>query len=227
MALASEIEPQATYRLFLVDDHELIRRGLCALVEDEPGFRVVGEAGSAREALTRIPEAMPDVVVLDVRLPDADGVDLCREIRTRFPDVKVLMLTSFGDQEAILESIVAGASGFVLKSTDHNEVVEAVRRIMDGQSLVDSAATASLFGHLRRAREPDPLEALSSQERRILELVAEGCTNREIAGQVHLAEQTVKNYVSNILAKLGLRHRTEAALFVAGLDRERDDAAGT
>jgi two-component system, NarL family, response regulator DevR len=211
---------QDEIRVFLIDDHELIRRGLRDMLEDAPGLEVTGEAKDAAEALAFLPRANPHVLVMDVRLPDMSGVELCREVRSRHPEMRVLMLTSFEDQEALLGSILAGASGYLLKGTGQDELLDAIRRVAAGQSLVDPAVTATVFGRLREVDGGDPLSKLSAQERRILELIAQGLTNREIAAEIHLAEQTVKNYVSSTLTKLGLRHRTEAALFATGLAHE-------
>jgi DNA-binding NarL/FixJ family response regulator len=205
-------------RLFLVDDHELIRRGLGACIEAEEDLELAGEAASAEEALARIPAVRPDLVVLDVRLPDGNGVEVCREIRSNHPDAQVLMLTSFSDETALIDSILAGASGYVLKATAGSELIGTIRRIAAGQSLIDPAMTASIFQRLRRERsEDDPSARLTRQERRVLDLIAQGCTNREIAEQLHLAERTVKNYVSRMLGKLGMRHRTQAALYASKL----------
>jgi DNA-binding NarL/FixJ family response regulator len=216
----ARVRTQGPIRLFLVDDHELIRRGLGACIEAEEDLELAGEAASAKEALARIPAVLPDLVVLDVRLPDGNGVEVCREIRSHHPDVKVLMLTSFSDETALLDSIVAGASGYVLKATPGRELIGTLRRVAAGQSLIDPAMTASLFQRLRKDRSgDDPSARLTGQERRVLDLIAQGCTNREIAEQLHLAERTVKNYVSSMLGKLGMRHRTQAALYASKLAR--------
>jgi two-component system, NarL family, response regulator DevR len=208
----------ARIRIFLVDDHELIRRGLRAFLEGEPDMEVVDEAASARDAVGKVPIVKPDLVVLDIRLPDGNGVEVCRELRARCPEAKVIMLTSFADDTALMDSIMAGASGYILKATKQGELLEALRKVAAGQSLIDPAITASVFRRLRRqAESSDALEALTAQERRILDLIAEGLTNREIAGRIHLAERTVKNYVSHILAKLGMKHRTQVALYASKL----------
>ena len=220
MTLSAPTSKPEELRVFLIDDHELIRRGIRDMLDDAPGLVVTGEAQNAAEALSRIPHANPHVLVMDVRLPDMSGVELCREVRSRHPGMRVLMLTSFEDQEALLGSILAGASGYLLKGTGQDELVDAIRRVAAGQSLVDPAVTATVFGQLRKVDGGDPLSKLSAQERRVLDLIAEGLTNREIAAEIHLAEQTVKNYVSSTLTKLGLRHRTQAALFATGLTRE-------
>jgi len=214
-------QPDATpapIRIFLVDDHELIRRGLRAFLESEPDMEVVDEAATARDAVGKVPIVKPDLVVLDIRLPDGNGVEVCRELRARCPETKVIMLTSFADDTALMDSIMAGASGYILKATKQDELLAALRKVAAGQSLIDPAITASVFRRLRRqAESSDALEALTAQERRILDLIAEGLTNREIAGRIHLAERTVKNYVSHILAKLGMKHRTQVALYASKL----------
>jgi two-component system, NarL family, response regulator DevR len=209
-------------RVFLVDDHEVVRRGLRELIEEEDDLEVIGEAATAGMALSGISKEVPDVAVLDVRLPDGDGVEVCREIRTRNPEIACLMLTSFSDDEALFNAIMAGAAGYVLKQVRGNDLVDAIRRVAAGESLLDPGVTGRVLERLRRGEEEDErLASLTDQERRILELVAEGLTNRQIAEQVHLAEKTVKNYVSSILSKLGMSRRTEAAVFMARLD-ERD-----
>jgi two-component system, NarL family, response regulator DevR len=204
--------------VFLLDDHEVVRRGLRELLESEADIDVVGEAGTAAEALSRIPPTRPDVAVLDVRLPDGDGVEVCREVRSRHPEVRCLILTSFSDDEAPFQAIMAGAAGYLLKQIKGTDLVDAVRRVGDGQSLLDPAVTARVLERLRAGPETDErLARLTDQERRILDLIAEGLTNRQIAAQVHLAEKTVKNYVSNLLTKLGMQRRTQAAVYAAGL----------
>jgi two-component system response regulator DevR len=208
----------APIRIFLVDDHELIRRGLRAYLEGEPDMEVVDEAASARDAVGKVPIVKPDLVVLDIRLPDGNGIEVCRELRARCPEAKVIMLTSFADDNALMDSIMAGASGYILKATKQEELLSALRKVAGGQSLIDPAITASVFRRLRRqAESSDALEALTAQERRILDLIAEGLTNREIAERMHLAERTVKNYVSHILSKLGMKHRTQVALYASKL----------
>jgi two-component system response regulator DevR len=209
-------------RVFLLDDHEIVRRGVRELLEAEGDLDVVGEAGTAQEALARIPPTRPDVAVLDVRLPDGDGVEVCREIRSAHPDIQCLMLTSFADDEAMFQAIMAGASGYVLKQIKGADVIEAVRRVADGQSLLDPSATSRVLERLHADPEEDELLArLSPQERNILRLIADGLTNRQIAARVHLAEKTVKNYVSNLLAKLGMERRTQAAVYAARLGEQR------
>src|SRR6476619_6035407 len=205
-------------RVFLLDDHEIVRQGLRALFESQGDFEVVGEASTAAEALARIPPLGPDVAVLDVRLPDGDGVEVCREVRAAQPEVRCLMLTSFADDEALFQAIVAGASGYVLKQIKGADVVEAVRAVASGRSLLDPSVTARVLERLRSGSEEDELLArLSPQERNILRLIADGLTNRQIAEEVHLAEKTVKNYVSNLLSKLGMERRTQAAVYAARL----------
>ena len=209
-------------RVFLLDDHEIVRRGVKELLEADGDLEVVGEAATAAEALARIPPTRPDVGVLDVRLPDGDGVQVCREIRSAHPEIQCLMLTSFADDEALFQAIMAGASGYVLKQIKGADVVEAVRAVASGRSLLDPSVTARVLERLRSGSEEDKLLArLSPQERNILRLIADGLTNRQIAEQVHLAEKTVKNYVSNLLSKLGMERRTEAAAYAARLAERR------
>jgi two-component system response regulator DevR len=205
-----------TLRIFLVDDHEVVRRGVRDLLDSEDDFEVVGEAGSVEEALRRVDAAAPNVAVLDVRLPDGSGVELCRELRQTHPDLKCLMLTSFDDDEALFEAIVAGAAGYVLKQVKGNDIVNAVRQVGAGRSLLDATMTSRVMERLRNGSAEDPrLAGLSGQERRILELLAGGLTNRQIAAEMFLAEKTVKNYVSNLLTKMGMSRRTEAAVYAA------------
>jgi DNA-binding NarL/FixJ family response regulator len=206
-------------RVFLLDDHEIVRRGLRELLEAEGELEVVGEAGTAEEALRRVPATAPDVAVLDVRLPDGDGVEVCREIRSKLPSVQCLMLTSYADDEALFDAIMAGASGYVLKQIRGTELVDAIKTVAAGQSLLDPSVTARVLDRLRTGSAQDEkLEGLTDQERRILDLLAEGLTNREIADRMFLAEKTVKNYVSNLLAKMGMQRRTEAAVYAARLN---------
>ena len=204
-------------RILLVDDHEIVRRGLRALLDAEPDMEVVGEAGTAGDAIRRVGFDSPDVVVLDVRLPDGSGVEACRDIRSAFPDVKVLMLTSFADEEALMSAILAGASGYLLKRIDSAALLDGLRRVAEGESLIDQEMVAKLFSALRGGgRSTDPLlDKLSDQERRVLDLITEGLTNRQIAEAMFLAEKTVKNYVSNLLTKLGMSRRSEAAAYAA------------
>jgi two-component system, NarL family, response regulator DevR len=202
--------------VFLLDDHEIVRRGVRDLLESEPGITVVGEAGTAAAALARIPALKPDVAILDVRLPDGDGVTVCREIRSRMPQVACLMLTSFGDDEALFDAIMAGAAGYVLKQIRGTDLVGAVRTIASGQSLLDPEAASRVMRRMRdQAQRSDPLSGLTDQERRILELIGEGLTNRQIGERLFLAEKTVKNYVSSLFAKLGMERRTQAAAYAA------------
>jgi two-component system response regulator DevR len=208
-----------TIKVFLLDDHEIVRRGLRELLEAAGDMEVVAEAGTAEEALRRVPATSPDVAVLDVRLPDGDGVQVCREIRSRMPQVQCLMLTSYADDEALFDAIMAGASGYVLKQIRGTELVDAIRKVASGQSLLDPSVTARVLERLRTGSAEDKkLEGLTDQERRILELLSEGLTNREIADRMYLAEKTVKNYVSNLLAKMGMQRRTEAAVYAARLN---------
>ena len=206
-------------RVFLLDDHEVVRRGVRDLLESEGDVVVVGEASTAAEAMARVPAVRPDVAVLDVRLPDGDGVTVCRDLRSEFPDLACLMLTSFADAEALFDSILAGASGYVLKQVRGADILGAVRTVAAGGSLLDPGTTARVMQRLRdQATATDPLAGLSEQERKVLELIGEGLTNRQIGERMFLAEKTVKNYVSNVLAKLGMERRTQAAAFVARLD---------
>lgn len=205
-----------TLRIFLVDDHEVVRRGVRELLEAEDDFEVIGEAGTVEEALARIAVDVADVAVLDVRLPDGNGVELCRELRSEYPRLACLMLTSFDDDEALFEAIMAGAAGYVLKQVKGSDIVSAVREVGAGRSLLDPAMTLRVIDRLRTGSTEDPrLASLSPQERRILELLAEGKTNRQIAAEMYLAEKTVKNYVSNLLTKMGMSGRTEAAVYAA------------
>lgn len=211
-------------RVFLLDDHEIVRRGLAQLIDAQDDMTVVGEAGTAAEAVHRAPTVHPDVAVLDVRLPDGNGVEVCRELRSRLPGLACLMLTSFADDEALFDSIMAGAAGYVLKEIRSGELVEAIRKVATGRSLLDPGATARVLDRLRRGEpEDDRLARLTDQERAVLDLIGEGLTNREIGEQLHLAEKTVKNYVTGLLAKLGLQRRTQAALYVT---RARSRPAG-
>jgi len=211
----------AAIRVFLLDDHEVVRRGVRDLLDAEDDIEVVGEADTAERALARIPAIRPDVAILDVRLPDSDGIAVCREIRSDDGEIVCLMLTSFSDDEALLQAIVAGASGYLLKQIRGNDIVDAVRRVARGESLLDPAVAERVAERLRRPpAEDERLGRLTGQERRILALIADGLTNRQIAGELHLAEKTVKNYVSNLLAKLGMERRTQAAVFAARLESD-------
>ena len=206
-------------RVFLLDDHEVVRRGVRELLEAEDDLEVVGEAGTAEQALARIPPTRPQVAILDVRLPDGNGVEVCRDVRSRHPEVACIMLTSFSDDEALVQAIMAGASGYLLKQIRGTDIVDAVRRVARGESLLQPALAKQAAERLRREPEEDErLARLTPQERRILVLISEGLTNRQIADEIHLAEKTVKNYVSNLLSKLGMERRTQAAVFAARLD---------
>jgi DNA-binding NarL/FixJ family response regulator len=208
--------------VFLLDDHEVVRRGVHELLSVEPDIVVVGEAGTAADALVRIPATRPDVAVLDVRLPDGSGVEVCREIRSADENIKCLMLTSYADDEALFEAIMAGASGYVLKAIRGNELLTAVRDVAAGKSLLDPVATARVLERLRDGgpKADDRLARLTDQERKILDLIGEGLTNRVIGERLHLAEKTIKNYVSSLLAKLGMERRSQAAAYVARLQAE-------
>ena len=215
MAAGDEGEP---IRVFLLDDHEIVRRGVADVLETDPSLTVVGEAKNAAQALARVPALRPDVAVLDVRLPDGDGVSVCRELRATMPDLRVIMLTSYSDDEALFEAIMAGASGYLLKQILGQDLVSAVRTVAGGGSLLDPTATAAVLDRMRRAAEATgPLAKLSEQERTVLLLIGEGLTNRQIGARMFLAEKTVKNYVSHLLAKLGLERRTQAAILATEL----------
>jgi DNA-binding NarL/FixJ family response regulator len=210
-------------RVLLVDDHEVVRAGLRALLEAQDGIEVVGEVGTAADAVRQVGFNAPDVVVMDVRLPDGSGVEATRKIRDRWPDVAVLVLSSFADEEALMSSIEAGASGYLLKRVDTDAIVDAVRAVGAGESLLDPAMTKQLFTKLRNTdREDELIARLSGQERRILTRLAQGKTNREIADEMYLAEKTVKNYVSNLLAKMGMARRSEAAAYAARVAERRE-----
>ncbi|MGW3115792.1 response regulator [Streptomyces sp. NPDC001107] len=208
--------PDSPIRVFLLDDHEVVRRGVRDLLDDEPDITVVGEGSTAEQAMVRVPALGPQVAVLDVRLPDGDGVTVCRELRSRLPELACLMLTSFDDEEALLDSIMAGASGYVLKQIQGSDLVSAVRTVAAGQSLLDPSATTRLMARLRggqqQEEEPDPLPGLTDREREILSLIGEGLTNRQIGRRLFLAEKTVKNHISRLLAKLGVERRIQAAV---------------
>jgi two-component system response regulator DevR len=222
--VASVAEPATgAVRVFLLDDHEVVRRGVADLLEAEPDLTVVGEAATAAEALARVPAVRPDVAVLDVRLPDGDGVTVCRELRSQLPDLRCLMLTSFADDDALFDAIMAGASGYVLKQIRGTDLVGAVRTVASGQSLLDPRTTAAVLERMRTAAErKGPVAELSEQERTVLALIGEGLTNREIGERMFLAEKTVKNYVSHLLAKLGMQRRTQAAILATELRRTGD-----
>jgi len=210
--------------VFLLDDHEVVRRGVHELLAMEDDIEVVGEAGTAADALVRIPAVRPDVAVLDVRLPDGSGVEVCREIRSQDDSIHCLMLTSYADDEALFDAIMAGASGYVLKAIRGNELLAAVRDVAAGKSLLDPVATARVLERLRdgkRGRDDEKLANLTDQERKILDLIGEGLTNRVIGERLHLAEKTIKNYVSSLLSKLGMERRSQAAAYVARLQAEK------
>ncbi|MDT7569956.1 MAG: hypothetical protein QOE05_130 [Actinomycetota bacterium] len=206
-------------RVLIVDDHAVVRSGLRKVLEAEPDIEVVGDAATAAEALARVPATKPDVAVLDVRLPDGNGVSVCRELRSEMPDLACLMLTSFADDEALFDAIMAGAAGYVLKQIRGNDLVGAVRTVAAGGSLLDPKAAAAVMERMRAPKAADPLAALTDQERRILDLIGEGLTNRQIGERMFLAEKTVKNYVSNLLSKLGLQRRTQAAVLATEVRR--------
>lgn len=212
-------------RVFLLDDHEVVRRGVRDLLEIDGDLQVVGEASTVAEAMQRVPAVRPDVAVLDVRLPDGSGIEVCRDLRAADPNLRCLMFTSFNDDEALLDAIVAGASGYMLKEVRGGDLAESVRRVASGETLLDPHATARVIDRLRNPPPQDErLSSLSPQEQRILALLADGLTNRQIAEQMFLAEKTVKNYVSNLLMKLGMHRRTEAAVYAARLaDRRAAD----
>jgi len=206
-------------RVYLLDDHEVVRRGLIALLESSGDIEVVGESGSAPEATRRIPALRPDVAVLDARLPDGNGIDVCRDVRSADPSIKALILTSYQDDEALFSAIMAGAAGYVLKQIRGTDLVDAIRRVAAGQSLLDPAVTQQVLTRIRDGHDDQPpeLARLTGQERRILELIAQGLTNRQIGEEMFLAEKTVKNYVSSLLSKLGLERRTQAAILATKL----------
>ncbi|MHB8460813.1 MAG: response regulator [Candidatus Limnocylindrales bacterium] len=214
----SDSPPAAQLRLLVVDDHEVVRRGLVALLDRREGFEVVAEAGTVAEALAMAHRYQPDIVIMDVRLPDGSGVEACREIRAELPSTRVVILTSYPDEEAVLSAIVAGASGYLLKQVRARDLVAALEAVGRGESLLDPAVTEKVLERVRRIATgayADELSQLTSQEQKILLLVAEGKTNKEIAGEVFLSDKTVKNYVSSILSKLNLERRAQAAAFVA------------
>jgi two-component system, NarL family, response regulator DevR len=224
MATPHTSEAPKVIRVFLLDDHEIVRRGLADLIALEPDMEVVGEAGSTADAGHRIPAARPDVAVLDVRLSDGTGVEVCRDMRDVVPEMKSLMLTSYSDDEALFDAIMAGASGYVLKDIRGNDLIDAIRQVAAGRSLLDPIATQRVLQRMRDGNPEDArLAGLSDQEKRILVLIGDGLTNRQIGEQMHLAEKTVKNYVSSLLAKLGMERRTQAAALAARIaaDSER------
>jgi two-component system, NarL family, response regulator DevR len=215
----TEQQPAHVLRLLVVDDHEVVRQGLAALLDRREGFQVVAEAGTVAESLEQARRHEPDIVVMDVRLPDGSGIEACREIRAEMPATRVVMLTSYPDEEAVLSAIVAGASGYLLKQVRARDLVAALEAVGRGESLLDPAVTEKVLERIRRiatgSQETDELSQLTSQERKILMRLAEGKTNKEIAAEIYLSDKTVKNYVSSILAKLNLERRAQAAAFVA------------
>jgi two-component system, NarL family, response regulator DevR len=220
----TETAPSRPLRLIVVDDHEIVRQGLVALLDRRPGFQVVGEAGTVADAIGEARRLEPDIVVMDVRLPDGSGVEACREIRADLPGTRVIMLTSYADEEAVLSAIVAGASGYLLKQIRARDLVSALEAVGRGESLLDPAVTERVLERVRRIASGefhDELAVLTPQEQKILMLVAEGKTNKEIAAEVFLSDKTVKNYVSSILSKLNLERRAQAAAFVAKHRQER------
>ena len=206
-------EVTSSIRVFLLDDHEIVRRGIADLLSNAPDIEVVGEASTTAQALARIPACRPDVAVLDARLPDGSGIDVCREVRSRHPEIHCLVLTSYDDDEALFSAVMAGASGYLLKQIRSSSLIEAIRAVAAGQSLMDPSVTGKLLERLRRPPEPDSrLSGLTEREREILDLIADGLSNREIGQRLFLAEKTVKNYVSSVLAKLNMQRRTQAAV---------------
>jgi DNA-binding NarL/FixJ family response regulator len=224
MAEARTFTAQDPIRVFLLDDHEVVRRGLTDLLDSEPDISVVGDADSVEHALVRGPALRPDVAVLDVRLPDGDGISVCRELRSRMPELACLMLTSFDEEEALLDAIMAGAAGYVLKQIRGSDLVAAVRTVASGQSMLDPATTARLMRSLRADPTEGPapapeLASLSPRERDILALIGDGLTNREIGKKLYLSEKTVKNHISRLLAKLGVQRRVQAAVLASHLEQ--------
>lgn len=216
MRMPEKVTTERSTRVFLLDDHEVVRRGVKDLIDQEDDLEVVGEAGSVAEAIAAVAESRPDVAVLDVQLEDGTGIEVCRDIRSAYPEVRCMMLTSFSDDEALLDSIVAGAAGYVLKQIRGNELVTSIRRVAAGQMLHDAATRERAIERLRRAPDEDNrLASLTPQERKILVLLTEGLTNRQIGERMSLAEKTVKNYITNLLSKLGMKRRTEAAVYAA------------
>jgi DNA-binding NarL/FixJ family response regulator len=223
----SPAEDGQPIRVFLMDDHEIVRRGVRDMLESEPGIIVVGEAGTAASALARIPALSPDVAVLDVRLPDGDGVSVCREIRSAMPQIACLMLTSFSGDDALFDAIMAGAAGYVMKQIRGSDLVGAIRTVAAGGSLLDASAASRVMARMRdKAAKADPLAGLSPQERTVLELIGEGLTNRQIGERMFLAEKTIKNYVSSLFAKLGMERRTQAAAYAAKVFADTEHLSG-
>jgi two-component system response regulator DevR len=216
----SDVMVSQPIRVFLLDDHEIVRRGLAELISTNVDLLVVGEAGTAADALSRIPAARPDVAILDARLPDGSGIDVCREIRSVRPETNCLILTSYDDDEALFAAVMAGASGYLLKQIGGRSLIDAIREVAAGRSLMDPAVTGRLLERLRHPPMPDPrLIALTVREREILDLIAEGLSNKQIGERLFLAEKTVKNYVSVLLSKLNMQRRTQAAVFGAEVRR--------
>ncbi|WP_329249058.1 response regulator transcription factor [Streptomyces sp. NBC_01478] len=226
MAEPRTFTEQNPIRVFLLDDHEVVRRGITDLLDTEPDISVVGDAGTVEHALARCPAVRPDVAVLDVRLPDGDGISVCRELRSQLPELACLMLTSFDEEDALLDAIMAGASGYVLKQIRGSDLVEAVRTVASGQSMLDPATTARLMRSLRAEPVETPalspeLASLSPRERDILALIGDGLTNREIGKRLYLSEKTVKNHISRLLAKLGVQRRVQAAVLASQLEQSQ------
>jgi two-component system, NarL family, response regulator DevR len=216
----SSVTSDRPIRVFILDDHELVRRGLTDLLTTTNDLTIVGEAATAADALHRIPAAAPDVALLDARLPDGSGIDVCRDIRSSYPNVRCLILTSYDDDEALFAAVMAGASGYLLKQIGGNSLLEGIRQVAAGRSLLDPAVTEKLLDRLRNPIQPDPVAgSLTAREREILDLIADGYTNRQIGERLFLAEKTVKNYVSGLLTKLGMQRRTQAAVYGATLRR--------
>jgi DNA-binding NarL/FixJ family response regulator len=211
-----------TIRIFVLDDHELVRTGLQTLLECEEDMDVVGQAATAQHGLEQIAVLQPDVAILDVRLPDGSGIEVCREIRSLYPDIACLMLTSYADDEALFSAIMAGAAGYVLKEIGGSDLIGDIRRVSQGASLIDATLSKDIFDRLRKSQKTEArLSSLSPQERRVLDLIAQGRSNRQIAEEIFLAEKTVKNYVSSLLSKLGMQRRTEAGVYAAILAERR------
>jgi two-component system response regulator DevR len=222
MSVTPVHETDTKIRVFLMDDHELVRRGLVDLLKSEADITVVGEAGTAAEAVRRIPSTRPDVALLDGRLPDGSGIDVCREIRSTDPSIRCVILTSFDDDEALFAAIMAGASGYLLKEVGGSNLVAGIRQVAAGHSLIDPAVTQKLLDRLRNpVKETSKLDQLTPREKEILNLITDGYTNRQIGEKLYLAEKTVKNYVSILLTKLGMQRRTQAAVYGAGLRHAR------
>jgi len=217
--VASSGAADAPIRVFILDDHELVRRGLADLLGSERDIEIVGEAATVAQALSRIPAVRPDVAVLDARLPDGSGIDVCREISSSHPEVRCVILTSYDDEEALFAAVMAGAAGYLLKQIGGSSLVDGIREVAAGRSLLDPVTTDALLSRLRNPPSPDLSDGLTTRERQILDLIVDGCTNRQIAEQLFLAEKTVKNYVSALLAKLGMQRRTQAAVY--GSERRR------